>query len=141
MAGALFAGGRVLLCHREPRRRWFPDVWDLPGGHVEVDEHPCEAVRRELMEELGVDVGVVPTEPSWRLVDDENSFELMVWRFETWTGRVVNAAPAEHDRLGWFGAAGLAVAELADERYRTVLTDLLAESAGYVRRRPRPPSG
>ena len=28
-------GNRVLLCHRSPRRRWYPDVWDLPGGHVE----------------------------------------------------------------------------------------------------------
>ncbi|WP_433427484.1 NUDIX hydrolase [Nonomuraea sp. CA-141351] len=29
-------GDRVLLCHRSAGRRWYPDVWDLPGGHVEA---------------------------------------------------------------------------------------------------------
>ncbi|GAA2693767.1 hypothetical protein GCM10010412_085480 [Nonomuraea recticatena] len=33
-------GDRVLLCHRSAGRRWYPDVWDLPGGHVEEGEDP-----------------------------------------------------------------------------------------------------
>ncbi|MGV9763186.1 NUDIX domain-containing protein [Micromonospora tulbaghiae] len=31
-------GDRVLLCHRSAGRRHYPDVWDLPGGHVEEGE-------------------------------------------------------------------------------------------------------
>lgn len=46
--------GRVLLGRRaiEPDR----DKWDLPGGFVEEDEHPLDALRRELREEAAVDV-------------------------------------------------------------------------------------
>lgn len=54
VAGALVAGDRLLLCHRSPTRRWYPNVWDLPGGHVEAGESEPEALRRELYEEIGV---------------------------------------------------------------------------------------
>ena len=51
---ALVRDGLVLLVHRHPLRQWYPDCWDLVGGHVEPGESPREAVIRECFEELGV---------------------------------------------------------------------------------------
>ena len=45
--------GRILLV--DPKYK--PD-WDLPGGMAEANEPPHEAVRRELKEELGLDLHV-----------------------------------------------------------------------------------
>jgi len=57
MVGALlFKDGRVLLGHRTETRAEFAGVWDMVGGHVEQDESLAGALRRELKEELGVDV-------------------------------------------------------------------------------------
>ena len=53
---ALVRDGLVLLVHRHPSRRWYPDCWDLVGGHVDLGESPHQAVRRECREELDVDV-------------------------------------------------------------------------------------
>jgi 8-oxo-dGTP pyrophosphatase MutT (NUDIX family) len=52
-AAALFtdAAGRVLLV--KPNYR---DHWSLPGGILEHDEPPHEACRREVGEELGLDI-------------------------------------------------------------------------------------
>ena len=47
------AHGRILLV--DPRYK--PD-WDLPGGMAEANEPPADAVRRELREELGLDLQV-----------------------------------------------------------------------------------
>lgn len=40
------------------KRAWYPykGFWDVPGGFAEGGEHPEDACRRELMEELGVEV-------------------------------------------------------------------------------------
>ncbi len=40
-------------------------MWLPPGGHIEPDEDPIEAVRRELLEETGLAVEVVPTAPAY----------------------------------------------------------------------------
>jgi 8-oxo-dGTP diphosphatase len=36
----------------------YKSTWEVPGGAVEADESPREACRRELAEELGLDISV-----------------------------------------------------------------------------------
>jgi len=45
--------GRILLC-----KTTFKRDWELPGGIVEPGENPVEAARREVLEEIGVDIEV-----------------------------------------------------------------------------------
>jgi 8-oxo-dGTP pyrophosphatase MutT (NUDIX family) len=52
VTAALVREGRVLLVHRSPNRRAYPDVWDLPGGHIETGETELAALTREMHEEL-----------------------------------------------------------------------------------------
>jgi len=52
------ARGRVLLAQR-PRGKDFPGLWEFPGGKCEPGEAPEQALRRELREELGIDIGVI----------------------------------------------------------------------------------
>ncbi|HSS51563.1 MAG TPA: nucleoside triphosphatase NudI [Thermoanaerobaculia bacterium] len=50
---------RVLLCRMSSDRGVFPGQWALPGGGVEPGERIEEALRREVREELGIELGEV----------------------------------------------------------------------------------
>jgi len=118
-------GNRVLLCHRSPQRRWFPDVWDLPGGHVEPGERPGVALARELREELGVEIAA-PSGPPLQEVRGD-TFDMQVWLIEAWTGAPVNIAPDEHDAIAWFTEDALGDLSLAHDTYRAMFSSVLAE--------------
>jgi 8-oxo-dGTP diphosphatase len=57
VAGLIREGGRVLLTQRKPGRH-LGLAWEFPGGKVEAGETDEEALRREMREELGVEVAV-----------------------------------------------------------------------------------
>lgn len=129
VVGALLvADGRVLLGHRSPGRRWFPDVWDLPGGHVEPGESSRAALVREVGEELGVTVRSAREHqrihvPGRTAGGDPVVMDL--WLVTQWVGTPVNGAPDEHDALGWFCADDLPTAELAHPALEDALRSAL----------------
>jgi len=120
---ALVRNGKVLLGHRHPARRWYPDCWDLIGGHIEAGESPDQAVRRECREEIAVEVSDL------QLLDVHLDDPVLVphaFLVTAWVGRPTNAAPDEHDALGWFTARDLPGLRLADPGYLDWLPTLLA---------------
>ena len=88
VAGALVGPRGVLLCHRTPRRLYYPDCWDLPGGHVEAGEKPHEALVRELREEVGV-IATLGGNP-WTHLEDaaasDGGLDLRIWVIDQWRG-------------------------------------------------------
>jgi 8-oxo-dGTP diphosphatase len=108
---ALVRDGLVLLVHRHPSRRWYPDCWDLAGGHVESGELPHQAVVRECLEELGVHVHD-PLPFPMPLTD--STLDRHAFLVTRWEGEPVNAAPDEHDDLRWFRPSELADLKMAD---------------------------
>ena len=108
---ALVRDGLVLLVHRHPSRRRYPDCWDLVGGHVESGELPHQAVGRECLEELGVHV--YDPVPIPMTVSDP-ALDMHAFLVTRWDGEPVNAAPEEHDDLRWFRPSDLGGLKLAN---------------------------
>jgi len=50
---------KVLLVNHPRYNKWIP-----PGGHIELDEDPEEALYREIEEETGLEVKILSTKPS-----------------------------------------------------------------------------
>jgi len=99
------------MAHRHPQREWYPDCWDLVGGHIEAGERADEAIRRECFEELGIHI--VDPEPVPLRVSNP-ALDMHAFRVTRWNGDPVNAAPDEHDALGWFHPRQLTELILAD---------------------------
>jgi 8-oxo-dGTP diphosphatase len=118
VAGLLVNAGKVFLCHRSARRRWYPNVWDLPGGHVEPDEPPAVALVRELHEELGILIPE-PTNSAFAHLRQPD-FDCRIWIVREWSG-TPHLASEEHDDLGWWPPNEIGDLPLAVESYRPLL--------------------
>ncbi|WP_076261364.1 NUDIX domain-containing protein [Intrasporangium flavum] len=110
---ALVRDGHVLLVHRHPSRRWYPDCWDLVGGHVEPGESPDRAVVRECREEIGV---LVHDPLPFPMPVEDPTLDVHAFLVTRWDGEPVNVAPEEHDDLRWFRPGELADLDLAHPR-------------------------
>ena len=58
VAGVIFDNRRVLVCER-PAGKKHAGEWEFPGGKLEKGENPAQALKRELAEELALDVLVL----------------------------------------------------------------------------------
>jgi 8-oxo-dGTP diphosphatase len=133
--GVIVCAGRVLLGRRAATRSFYPDVWDIFGGHLEPGEGPEQALMRELEEELGI----VPT--SWSplatqhvLVHDptgvgQASLTLFLFCVTAWSGTPSNRQPHEHSAIGWFTLTQVAELALADSAYLPIFATCLADTS------------
>lgn len=132
VAAVLVREGRALLGHRSPYRRWYPDVWDVLGGHVDDGESPSQALARELDEELGISVDVDLGNPVAHIVDPAGQgggLDITIWVVTSWRGEIFNRAPDEHHELRWFARAEVPELKLAHPRLPALLDDVLLENA------------
>ena len=115
VAALIIQSQKILLGQRAATRRFYPNVWDVFGGHVEPGEGLEQTLVRELQEELGI----TPTQWTFLETLSEPSDELTVHLYlvRAWTGRPVNRQLDEHSTIGWFSLHEAIKLDLADPNY------------------------
>lgn len=58
VAGYIIEDEKVLLIHHKKLGKWLP-----VGGHIEKDETPDEAIKREVMEEVSLEIEILCPSP------------------------------------------------------------------------------
>lgn len=97
------AQGQVLVSQRRAGTH-LPGKWEFPGGKLEQDESPQQALERELAEELGIKV--LAAQPLISVIHDypEKTVRLHVFDVLRWQGDVEGC---EEQALKWVGDAEL----------------------------------
>ncbi|TRW79369.1 (deoxy)nucleoside triphosphate pyrophosphohydrolase [Mycolicibacterium sp. 018/SC-01/001] len=101
VAGALIEQGRLLVAQRD-RPPELAGCWELPGGKVGSGEADAQALRRELLEELGIDVRVGD-----RLGSDIALGPAVTLRAYLVTRMSGEPHPHDHRALRWVGASDI----------------------------------
>ena len=94
--GVVIADGKVVLLQNER------DEWELPGGKLDPGETPEGCVRRELNEELGIDVKVGALLDTWVYEITKDVRVLIVTYGIEPIGDAALTLSAEHKRLEKF---------------------------------------
>ena len=115
--------GRFLLGNRSAEREFYPDVWDVFGGHMQPSETSYLALMREVYEELGI----IPTQVEYLQSFDhctrsqDSGRRYHVYLVLDWLGEPRNCQPDEHSEIAWLTVNEALSRKLADP----LLGDLL----------------
>lgn len=103
VGAAIRAENRILAAQRGPAMS-LAGEWEFPGGKVEPGESPHDALAREILEELGVEVDVGDLIARSTFTTKDRIIDLDVYWCEIRGGSL---HPTEHSELRWLTFAEL----------------------------------
>jgi 8-oxo-dGTP diphosphatase len=103
-AGLVFRNGKLLITQRRSKDH-LGGLWEFPGGKRECDESDEECLRRELREELRIEVEVKELLESIRHDYPEKSVHLKFFRCVLLKGE---PSPIGCEAVAWITSAQLA---------------------------------
>ncbi|MCX8507251.1 MAG: (deoxy)nucleoside triphosphate pyrophosphohydrolase [Alphaproteobacteria bacterium] len=74
---------KILLAERPPHKKWA-GKWEFPGGKIEANESPEQALIRECDEELGVQLSPTDLSPVTFISQDYGDFHLLMPFYLCW---------------------------------------------------------
>jgi 8-oxo-dGTP diphosphatase len=137
VAALIIRSQKVLLGQRSATRAFYPNVWDMFGGHMEPGEQQHETLIRELQEELGI----TPTQ--WVYLDTRHlsspssldtpavSLVFHSYLVTDWAGTPTNRQLDEHSAIGWFSLEEAIQLPLADPGYPALFARYLTSEPRY----------
>ena len=96
---------KVFLAKRADTKKFLPGVYELPGGHIEFGEDVIGGLKREIDEELAMEVNIGDPFSVFTYTDVENCSQTIevVYsaQFMSNPGSI-RINPEDHSEYGWF---------------------------------------
>ena len=110
VAAAIIHEGKVLICRRSPEKD-LGGFWEFPGGKIEGQETPENALSREIFEELRVKVSI-----NFSLGKSVHNYDTKTIELEVFTCALESMLPTkstDHDSLEWASITELDAKQIA----------------------------
>lgn len=96
---------KVFLAKRASTKKFLPDVFELPGGHIEYGEDVVEGLKREVSEELHMEIKVGDPFYVYTYLNKlKGSHSIEVDYFAKFISAIkdIKINPTDHSEFGWF---------------------------------------
>lgn len=110
VVGAVILKDTSVLCAQRGANGALPGLWEFPGGKVEADESPRQALEREIDEELQCAVAV-----GERVTTTDHEYDFGVVSLTTFYCELISGTPTltEHAEVRWLPPSDLGTLEWA----------------------------
>ena len=100
VVGACISDGEKVLVTQRSERQGYSNKWEFPGGKIEANETDQQALKREIQEELGVDIEVSTLLDTSRFYEESKDrvIELSVYNATIVSGTIT---PKEEQNFEW----------------------------------------
>lgn len=122
------AEGRVLATRRPPDKS-LGGMWEFPGGKVEPGESAEDALRREIHEELGMEIGEISPLTDVTHHYDFGIIHLIPYLASVWESSIIHLS--EHTEMKWILPAQAGLLDWAPADL-PILEELTAADAGKI---------
>ena len=114
-AAIIISDGKVLIARRNPMLS-NGGRWEFPGGKVNPGEDPRSCLKREIREELGIEIEVFDKLGNVSHAEDQRSLKLLFYR-ANWTAGDMHLR--DHSEIEWVRADRLSEYDLTppDRRF------------------------
>jgi 8-oxo-dGTP diphosphatase len=123
--------GKYLITKRAATKPRFPNMWTVPGGKLEVSDYQSlpkdtenywynvleQTLRREVAEEVGLDISNIQYVTSLATVHTDGSPSLVISCMADWVSGEVRLQPSETDDYKWVSLEGARGYNLIDGIY------------------------
>ena len=110
VGAAIVKDDKVLIAQRKDKE--LSGKWEFPGGKIEKGETPEQALKREIKEELDIDISVHEMISSSYYEYSDYNVELAVYRCTMTDDQEIN--DTEHSQLKWVKISQIIYEDMAD---------------------------
>ncbi len=111
VVGAIIENNKKeIFCALRSSEMTLPNYWEFPGGKIEGNETPQEALAREIKEEFNCEISV-----GRKVEDTTYEYEKVIVRLETYLSTILTGEPValEHAETRWVPRSQLLSLEFA----------------------------
>ncbi len=101
---------KEIFCALRSPEMTLANYWEFPGGKIEVDETPEQALKREITEEFDCSIEV-----GEKVEDTTYEYEKVIVRLETYKAKLLQGTPIalEHAEMKWVTRENLSQLDFA----------------------------
>lgn len=98
VVGAVIVEDGKILCAQRGSEKELPLLWEFPGGKIEAEESPEEALRREIKEEMLCTIAI-----GNKVEHTVHEYDFGIVHLTTYLCEIVKGRPVltEHEKIKW----------------------------------------